>query len=189
VDVTNNPGGGAPAMQLDNDSHLHVFGALSVDGNVQIGGSQRVFGAATIDGNAQIGGSLRVAGNTRNVFNVLTFELAVGNAGQDAGGAWNINFGGRFAEVYTVFAVLRGFSLWDLSAGPVERPPGAAIGWAPDAGKHVISEETIPQLCFVRVDAWTNNGASGVAYLSESKASLEGDNSVLFTVVVMGKGA
>jgi hypothetical protein len=45
----------------------------------------------------------------------------------------------------------------------------------------------IPQHAYVRVIGWDNNTANGVCFCSESDATQESDNTILFTVVVLGQ--
>lgn len=83
-----------------------------------------------------------------------------------------------FRKVYTVFALLQGFSLWPNADNP------AFTTWG-----HVADPGAVSQHVFVRVDRYDTNEATGVAYCSEAGTNWETNNSVLFTVVVLGMGA
>jgi hypothetical protein len=153
-----NPGGGALVMKLADTGELSVPGTL----------------VAT---NAVVTGTLSVQG-AQNVVKVQTFTRAVRNAGRDIPATWSIAFAG-FAEVYSAFAVLQGYSLWDYNGD---------TQFAPDPAHHSINDDAIPQHVFVRVDQVTTGFVQGVAYASESNGSVERDNTILFTVVVIGRG-
>lgn len=124
-------------------------------------------------------GNLRVMG-TQNLVHVVTRTMRVKNAGYDTPAAWTCWYVGEFSGApYAVFAVLQGFSLWDNTAHPNF-----------DNWSHGRSVSYIPQHVFVRVDGSDANSASGVAYCSESTATVSEvtDNTILFTVVAIGKG-
>ena len=73
--------------------------------------------------------------------------------------------------------VLQGFSLWPNADNP------AFTSWG-----HSADLGGIPQHVFVRVDRYDTSEATGVAYCSEARPDYEANNSVLFTVVVLGMG-
>jgi len=200
-------GNGALAMKLDGTSTLAVSGGLTTGGNViaGTGGDAQVLtrhvkgknykddsldnlflnwetGTDVIIGRP--GGtesSLHVSGNlivdgSNNIFKIETFTLAVVNAGQNAPAQWNQPFIG-FQQVFGVFAVLQGFSIWG-------NPSPTFGNWS-----HSANDNAIPQHVFVRVEGWSNTFAFGACYCSESDAGNETDNTVLFTLVVFGRGS
>jgi hypothetical protein len=108
---------------------------------------------------------------------VATFTLAIKNNGKDSPGKWSVNYSNyKFTEVYAAFVVLQGYSLWN-NEGKTD-----FSSWG-----HVSSPDAIPQHTYVRVTDTSLTKTSGVAYCSESKQDGETDNTVLFTVIVMGR--
>jgi hypothetical protein len=126
------------------------------------------------NGDTYIKGNLTVQGKQQNIIKVVTIPRAVINAGVDTPAKWNVTYSG-FSQVYAVFIVLQGFSVF-----PNNNVNFTHWGHAPIV-------EGIPQHVFVRVDNFDITTAQGVAYCSESGKG-ETDNSILFTVVVMGRG-
>jgi hypothetical protein len=134
--------------------------------------------AALLDvaGDARVEGSLKVTGN-QNVFGVRTFLKALKNVNSsDAFRPWSVDYTNQFEQVYSVFAVFQGFSVFNNENN---------LNF--DAQGHVQGGAFIPQHAFVRVDFFDVNGANGVCYCSESDNTVQSDNSILFTVVVMGR--
>ncbi len=194
TNVQDNPGGGVASMTLDSSSALSIAGNLNVNGArtyllgldgannhwIMNGGtSEPAFNALGFDGVAKqviVGPqwNLNVQGG-QNIFAFRQFTQVVTNAGANAPGTWTVNYSGIFSTVYSAFAVFQGFSIWSNTVAFDNHPHGET------------NVDTIPQHAFVRVDNFDANGASGVAYCSESDASLEGDNCVLFTLVVVGR--
>ncbi len=130
----------------------------------------------TLDANSTLTltGNLNVFGS-QNIFAVRQFTQVVTNAAQNTPGSWSIGYAGVFSVVYSAFAVFQGFSIWANDTQFNNHPHGATTA------------DDIPQHAFVRVEGFDANGAHGVAYCSESKASNEGDNCILFTLVVLGR--
>lgn len=125
-------------------------------------------------GQVNVTGKLQVDG-AQNIIKVKTFTLAVKNKAKDTANTWSVDYTDqKFTEVYAVFVNLQGFSLWGNDAN--------FASWG-----HVTNNEAIPQHVFARVTASDTKTASGTSYCSESKADGELDNTVLFTVVVMGR--
>lgn len=147
-DARDNPGGGSLSMLLDGNANLSVTGGLTVGGNLAVNGSQ-------------------------NIVSFFQTTLAIVNNAEGPT-TWSCNFGGQFRAVYTVFAVLQGFSIWS-------NPNPSFMNWSysPDVN-------AIPQHVFVRVDTWDINSAAGTCFCQESLASNETDNTVLFTVIAIG---
>ncbi len=194
ANVQDNPGGGVASMTLDSSSALGIAGNLSVNGArtyllgldgannhwIMNGGtSEPGFNALGFNGVAKqviVGPqwNLNVQGG-QNIFAFRQFTQVVTNAGANSPGTWTVNYAGIFSTVYSAFAVFQGFSIWSNTVAFDNHPHGET------------NVDTIPQHAFVRVDSFDANSASGVAYCSESDASLEGDNCVLFTLVVVGR--
>ncbi|HWI14109.1 MAG TPA: hypothetical protein VNT02_07625, partial [Burkholderiales bacterium] len=130
-----------------------------------------------VNGNASIAGNFSVTG-AQNLFKARSQTFALKNIAADTARTWTYSHAGEFSEVYTAFVVLQGFSLWD-NDGNTAFPANAA--------HHVANADAIPQHVFVRITSSTLASTSGEVYCAESKASLELDNTVLFTVVVMGR--
>jgi hypothetical protein len=144
-------------------------------GNVGIG-TQVPAALLDVAGDVHVAGSLKVDGN-QNIFGVKTFLLARSNQSTGDGfRTWNVFYNNQFEFVYTVFAVFQGFSVFNNDNNLFFSNTG-----------HVQGGQFIPQHAFVRVDNFDNNSANGVAYCSESDASEQADNSIFFTVVVLGK--
>jgi hypothetical protein len=182
---------------IDGSGRL-VVGALSaVDGtfkeqfvvdnfgNVRTAGSLSVSGSGTVSGSLTVDGSLTVTGASNLlVVHVEEFSMHNGPSGslssQNTPFDWACNHPGKFASIYTAFVVWNGFSLFDNTN------PGA---WAaPSSWGHVKSTGAIPQHAFIRVTGGDTESTSGVGYVAEAEVTQEGDNSILFTVVVLGRG-
>jgi hypothetical protein len=153
-----NPGGGALAMKLDSGSNLSVSGDVNVAGNLNVSGNVNF-----------------APGAAQNLIRVEHFTLAVSMGGSTTPRPWSQNYP-AFTQIYAVYAVLQGFSIYGNGGDP------SFSTWGHDA-----NADAIPQHVFVRVDAHSSTQASGVCFCSESKESQEGDNTVLFTLIVMGR--
>jgi hypothetical protein len=138
-------------------------GKLEIQGALDVGTEAHVHGNLVVDG-------------TQNLVKVKTARQAVTNAGLNVAGTWTMNYPGEFSVVYTVFVVLQGFSIY-----------GGAVD-AVNPSHHDTSDGAIIQQAYVKVKTFDNNSATIEAYCSESNVFNEGDNQILFTVVVLGKG-
>jgi len=127
-----------------------------------------------VGGNITAHQNLIVDGN-QNIFKVITRTFAVSNSG-GVPAPWSYAHAGEFSQIYTAYAVLQGFSLFANNV--------AFNSWG-----HNQSVSAIPQHVFVRITFSDINSTLGSCYCAESDAGLESDNTVLFTVVVMGKPA
>jgi hypothetical protein len=104
-----------------------------------------------------------------------------GNPTPDVTRKWSIDLQGEFTTVYTAFAVLGGFSVFGNEVAENVEPTMANWG-------HVPGDGAIPQHMFARVTSVAgNNIVNGECYCSESDPTLESDNTVFFTVVVLGR--
>ena len=183
-----------PVCALDVNGDVSTSGKLSVNGNrtnllgVDGAGNHWIMGGniGEPDFNA-IGLSipkkqvligpkwaLNVQG-AQNLISAHRFTLVGQNNGQNPG-TWSISYAGLFADVYVAFAVFQGFSIWDNSGSTQFMNFG-----------NIQGTEAIPQHAFVRVDNWGVNGANGVAFCSQSDPGISGNNSILFTLVVIGR--
>ena len=165
------------------DSGADFIGPLYLNWNT---GKKVVVGRAggpasdlEVNGSAQVTGSLHVSG-AQNLFKVRQQTLALRNAGVDAPRLWSFPHAGEFSEIYSAFAVLQGFSIWNHEGD---------TAFPANPGQHASNVNAIVQHLFVRVTGSNVNVTSGELYCSESLASNEGDNTVLITVIVMGRPA
>jgi len=153
---------GARRITLQAD-RVHVSGRL---------------GVGTTDPQAalHVAGDLRVDGG-HNLLKSWTTRVLCKNSGNDDPGSWKVDYSGQFSAVYVAYPVLQGFSLID---------PGSIDDfWA--TGRHWQSDTAIPQHLWVRIDSFDASGAYGESYCSQSVAGYDSDNTVLFTLVVLGR--
>jgi predicted acyltransferase (DUF342 family) len=133
-------------------------------------------------GDVSIAGNLSVTG-TNNLFKVRTFEFVTPNDlpqnRPDRPFSWTIPYAGEFTQVYGGFVVLQGFSLWELHS--------RADFVNPAKWSHAPDTNAIIQHAFVVLDNLQLTFATGRCYVSESLAAQEGDNSTLFSLVVLGR--
>jgi hypothetical protein len=133
-----------------------------------------------------VSGGLFVDGAIDSVLKVKAYPRAYTNAGggnptPDVTRKWSVDLQGAFTTVYTAFAVLGGFSLWGNEVAENVVPTMGSWG-------HAKGDGVIPQHVFARVTSVAgNNIVNGECYCSESDETLEGDNTVFFTVVVLGR--
>ncbi len=196
------------AMRLNDANHLQVFGDVSSSGRVVVGaggdqevrtrhvrgkqagndGLDRLFlnydtGLDVVVGregfntsNLRVSGSLVVLGpDVSSVVTTRVYDMAVRNTAAGVA-TWSINIAGDFTGVPTAFAVLRGFSLFDNGGNLAFEGFG-----------HVQDDRAIPQHVMVRVTQVTGSTISGRCFCSESDETLQSDNTVLFSVVAIGR--
>ena len=162
-DTRSDPGaGGTLAMKLDGNGLLSVYGDAATTGSLTVANDLKV---------TKIGG-------TQNILKVVTQTMAVTNAGQNAPKTWSYTYPQPFVEVYAAYVVLQGFSIWGY---------GGNTDFTPSSSHHNKDVNSIPQHAYVRLTSQTNTSASGVAYCSESLVGNESDNTILFTLVVLGR--
>lgn len=213
VDVRGGAGaGGTLAMKLGEDSTLEVFGAEKVSTNLTVGAggngwikSRHVNGKSGFSdaddhlylnwatgndvfvGGGGAASDLEVSGNVRikgpgqpaveSVIKVIKNDLAVKNGsgvGTGTPGSWSWNWGSALDECYTVFVVVNAFSIVDtdlFSTNP----------------SRYTDADMIPQNMWARVDAFSNAGANGRAFLAQSDATQESNNAIGITVVAIGR--
>jgi hypothetical protein len=154
----------------DNLDHLYL--------NYQTGLDVVVGNLNGLHSNLQVSGDLRVLGAVRSVVEIWTTTVRIANGAGDAPKPWTVAIPpGTFTSISNAFAVLQGFSLWNNEAsGPF------------DQFGHVTNTDAIPQHVMVMVDGVGGlTQVSGRCFCSESAAALQSDNTVLFTVVVIGR--
>lgn len=123
-----------------------------------------------VNGNSKVTGQLEVQGRRLYPKIKVYRDQICRNGGTNIEGKWSINIQGEFNEVYDAYVVLQGHSLW------------GAFG----TGYHGSSSDCIPQMVYAKLTTVNTSLVSGVGYCSESRADYEGDNSVMFTVVIIG---
>jgi len=112
---------------------------------------------------------------------VVTRTFAVKNISTSGGlssapATWDFPYGGEFTSVYAAYAVLQGFSIWN-NENMLDFP---SWGSNPVPG-------AIPQHVFVQVQGFDTTHTFGTCFASESFDPDSDDNTVLFTVVVLGR--
>ena len=169
-DARGSAGGGVALMKLDWTGNLQVSGPLTAAGNV------------STNGQLSANNGLHVSGDVSSVVKVVQKEFAIVNNPADPkkAGSWNWDYTGVFSEVYAVYAMLRGFSIYDNSSLVTNPPFDTNI-------PHEQNLNTIVQHTYVRVDTWGTNSAQGKCYCGQSDATQESNNSVLFTVIAIGR--
>jgi hypothetical protein len=174
VSGRSDPGGGVLAMKLDSGSNLSVSGNFTAAGNGTIGGNLSVGGTENIGGNLNVGGNLDVNGSS-NLFKAVPFTFAIKNNTQGPR-QQTLTYSG-FSQIYTAFVVLQGFSIWDNDGNT----NFSNFNNDPDVN-------AIPQHVHVRIIGNPTATQTTVEiFCSESLKSNESDNTVLFTLVVLGR--
>jgi hypothetical protein len=126
--------------------------------------------------NLKVFGNLNVVGS-QNIFRVFTQQLALSLNGQTTPRQFTVDYSGSgFSQVYAAFVVFQGFSIWG-NDGNI-----SFSNWSNDPDVN-----TIPQHAYVRIISSSNTQATVECFCSESLKSNETDNTVLFTLVVMGR--
>jgi hypothetical protein len=204
--------GGTLAMKLGEDSTLEVFGAGKVSTNLTVGaggngwiksrhvngkssfsdaddhlylnwstGNDVVVGGGGAASDLDVSGNVRVRGPgqaaVESVIKVIKEDRVVTNGFNGTAGtpgSWSWNWGAALDECFTVFVVINAFAIADtdlFSSNPTR----------------FEDTETIPQNMWARVDAFSNSGANGRAFLAQSDASFEGNNAVGITIIAIGR--
>lgn len=203
--------GGTVMMTLDSSSTLNVFGQAKTSGNLTVGaggdaavvtrhvrgkswnsdagdhlylnwntGLDVVVGASNNHSALEVNGRLRVRATGQSavdtVVKVVRTDLVVTNQFNGLAGSpgnWSWNWGNALDEVFTVFVVVNGFTLTDdlFDATPTR----------------TASDSVIPQNVWARVSSFTDAGANGQAFCSQSDAGAEANNKTAITVVAIGR--
>jgi hypothetical protein len=162
------------------DAHFNWYrGGVHSDSEGDNGGGQTLMhltekGDLHIQRDLYVPGRLRVTGD-QNLIKVKTFHRTFGDDPPDNSHAWTINYPGEFAEFYTAFVMVNGFSIF---GDPEVINPF----------EHDSSFGSIPQHVVVRLTQADTDSATGFSYCSRSNPILEGSCQVTFTLVVIGKG-
>lgn len=167
------------------DSHVltrHVLGKQSgADGidNLYLNwntGRDVVVGSPGNPSALQVTGALSVQGTgsaaVASVFKIRTYNLVVQNSGSSPN-TWNQGYSGEFDEVLAAYTVMTGFSINNQLFNP-----------NPDRFQDL---QTIPQHVWLTVDAFSTSGANGRGFCAQSDASLDYNNTIAFTLVVIGR--
>ncbi len=203
--------GGAVVMKLTNPDGLRVYAPLATTGGLVVGSggddqvrTRHVVGKRWDNDNLEhlylnyntgfdvvvgnmggirsglhVSGDLRVLGAVTSVVEIWSQTLRVKNGGSATPRAWSATIPpGTFTSVTSAFVVLQGFSLWDNEG---------SVGF--DSFGHVAAVGAIPQHVMVMVDGFTLTQVHGRCFCAESDAPSQGDNTLLFTVVVIGRRA
>lgn len=157
---TNRDDGVSDRMEL-GAAGLTIKGSLSVAQNVTVSGNLTVLGS-------------------QNIIRIEQRTFALSNAGNNTPRTWSWSYAGMFAQTPVVFAVFQGFSLWGYDG---------ITSFTPNSANHGASADDIPQHAFVRVTSVGLNSAAGECYCSESDVTWEADNTILFTVIALGRSA
>jgi hypothetical protein len=128
-----------------------------------------------VSGNLSVGGNLRVNGD-QNIFKVFTQTLALSLNGHNTPRQWTVNHAGFFSQIYAAYVVFQGFSIWSNENNP-----------AFSNFSHAADLNAIPQHAYVRIVTSNLTQTIGECFCSESLQGNETDNTILFTVVVMGR--
>jgi hypothetical protein len=132
------------------------------------------------NGNTTIAGNLTVKG-TNNLIRVHTVTRAWKNDGINDPSQRPISYSEvGFIEVYDAYVVLQGYSVWGYEG---------QTDFGVVSSHHAADASTIPQHVFVRLVSHNTTEAVVETYCSQSAASGEAENTVLFTLVVMGRTA
>jgi len=139
-----------------------------------VGGSLSVAGDLNVTGNINF-----APGASQNFMRVETVTLAVALNENGAPGTapmqWSHSFA-AFTQVYAAFVVLQGFSLWGNDGNT------AFTNYS-----HNRDTNSITQHVFVRIKTQSLSQVTGECFCSEAYEPNQGDNTVLFTLVVMGR--
>ncbi|WP_454698346.1 hypothetical protein [Arthrobacter humicola] len=154
----------------DNIDHLYL--------NFQTGRDVVVGNMTGITSSLQVSGDLRVLGTIRSVLEIWTTTVRVKNAGSATPRSWSVTIPpGVFTSITSAFAVLQGFSLFNNEGSS-----------AFDQFGHVANVDAIPQHVMVMVDGVAGlTQVFGRCFCAESSTGAQDDNTVLFTVVVIGR--
>jgi hypothetical protein len=129
--------------------------------------------------NLYVAGDLELGGRAPSIIHVQCYPFAKQNKGLDEAAEWEEDVSGDFSEVFQAFVVLNGFSIWS-NTDPQKF----------DHYDHDASVNAIPQHAYVTITSPPNATQIKMeAFCSESLESNEADNSILATLVVIGRKA
>jgi hypothetical protein len=207
-DTRSDPGGGFVAMRLDDTNHLRVAGAVSAVGDVKAGAggdakvvTRHIYGKQSGNDNVDnlylqwnngydvvigvpgglksdlvISGDLRVEGvQPQSVIKVVRHDVAKKNAGNNSPVEWIEPFAGELSEIYEAFVILNGFSA----------VTNTSVTFSNIARSSNV--DAIIQHVYARVLSVTGTDVRVRAFCAESRQAWEGDNSMLMSVVAIGR--
>jgi hypothetical protein len=164
--------------EISNDTSSYK--TLMIIGNRSNDGSTRrvsVWDRLEVNGTLHVNGNQTVSGRvTASSYNVQYYQYTFAAANNGATFRDTvINYGGiGYVQVFAAFAVFNGFSLWSNNAN--------FLSWG-----GVENASAIPQHAFANVVAFNNSSATVRTFCSESNTGQGGDNTVLATLVVIGR--
>lgn len=167
------PDGRTNGAEIANDTG--TYQALMIVGNKSAGGNRRVrlWDFLEVNGALSVTGTVSAAAYNLRFY---TTNFAIQNAGTSPNTV-SVNYGHLgLVEVYACFATLSGFSLFGNNS--------YFESWGA-----VVSADAIPQHAFVKVMGYSLTAANVKGYCSESRADYQGDNTVLGTLLVIGRSA
>ncbi len=132
------------------------------------------------NGNTTIAGSLIVKGSN-NLMRVHTSTQAWSNDGANDPHTQSLDYSAvGFVQIYAAYVVMQGYSLWNYDG---------QTAFTINSSHHNASANNIVQHVYARLVSHSLTAATVETYCSESSTGLEGDNTVLFTLVVLGRTA
>lgn len=170
----NFPATGSNCAEISNDTNSYK--TLMVIGNRSNDGSTR---RVSVWDRLEVNGTLAVSGKvTASSYNIQYFQrtIAANNNGAGPRDTYIDYSGVGFVQVFAAFVVFNGFSLWNNGGNLNFNTWGSAQGVG-----------NIPQHAYSLVAGYNVNGATVRTFCSESEAGASGDNTVLATLVVIGR--
>lgn len=168
------PASGTNRSEISNDTAtyktLMIIGNRSNDPNVR---------RVSVWDRLEVNGHLAVSGKvTASAYNIQFYQYtfaAINNGAQPRDTF--VNYAGMgFVQVFSAFVVFNGFSLFNNNGNVNFNNWGAAQGVG-----------CIPQHAFATVVSYGTSGATVKTFCSESDPNASGDNTVLATLVVIGR--
>jgi hypothetical protein len=170
----NTPAAGTNYAEISNDTGsyktLMIIGNRSNDAGVR---------RVSVWDRLEVNGHLAVTGKvTAGSYNIQYFQrtIAANNSGAGPRDTYIDYSGMGFVQVFAAFVVFNGFSLWNNGGNLNFNTWGSAQGVG-----------NIPQHAYTLVAGYHINGATVRTFCSESEAGASGDNTVLATLVVIGR--
>lgn len=171
---SNFPAAGSNFSEISND--ITSYKTLMIIGNRSNDGSTR---RVSVWDRLEVNGNLAVSGKvTASAYNIQFYQYtfaAINNGAQPRDTF--VNYAGMgFVQVFSAFVVFNGFSLFNNNGNVNFNSWGYAQGVG-----------CIPQHAFATVVSYGTSGATVKTFCSESDPNASGDNTVLATLVVIGR--